>query len=73
MGRAKAPWKAKLLTLVAEAVQSHADPSVMLPVGPSLFMLSDPWTSTALMEAETFIDVQTRNSFFAASSPSSRV
>jgi ubiquinone/menaquinone biosynthesis C-methylase UbiE len=53
------PPKAKLLTLIGEVVQRHAGSSVALPAGPGLFMLSDPWVSTALMEAATFSDVKT--------------
>jgi ubiquinone/menaquinone biosynthesis C-methylase UbiE len=52
------PPKAKLLTLIAETVQQHADASVTLPVGPGTFTLSDPWILTALMEAAKFKDVR---------------
>ena len=63
--------KAKLLALIGEAVQRHADPSVAQPAGPNLFMLSDPWASTALMDAAGFSDVRIEEvaSFFAAASP----
>lgn len=63
--------KARVLALIAEAVQRHADPSVALPAGPGLFMLSDPWASTALMDAAAFTDIRTEEvpSFFAAASP----
>ena len=65
------PAKARVLTLIAEAVQRHADPSVAPPAGPGLFMLSDPWASTALMDAAGFTDIRTEEvpSFFAAASP----
>jgi ubiquinone/menaquinone biosynthesis C-methylase UbiE len=53
------PTKAKLLALIFDVVQRHAASSVALPAGPGLFMLSDPWVSTALMEAATFTDVET--------------
>src|ERR1051325_4700315 len=52
------PPKAKLLTLIAEAVQRHADGSVALPAGPGIFALSDPWVLAALMEAANFTDVR---------------
>jgi ubiquinone/menaquinone biosynthesis C-methylase UbiE len=51
------PAKAKVLALVAEAVQRHADTSVALPAGPGTFTLSDPWILTALMEAGEFSEV----------------
>jgi ubiquinone/menaquinone biosynthesis C-methylase UbiE len=65
------PAKAKLLTLIGEAVQRHADPSTALPAGPNGFMLSDVWVSTALMEAATFTDVRTEEipCFYEAASP----
>ena len=50
--------KAKVLTLIAEAVQRHTDASIALPPGPGTFMLSDPWVLTALMEAAKFTDVR---------------
>jgi ubiquinone/menaquinone biosynthesis C-methylase UbiE len=50
--------KAKVLTLIAEAVQRHADGSVVLPPGPGIFTLSDPWVLSALMEAAKFTDVR---------------
>jgi ubiquinone/menaquinone biosynthesis C-methylase UbiE len=52
------PAKAKVLTLIAEAVQHHADAAVTLPPGPGIFTLSDPWILTALMEAAKFVDVR---------------
>jgi ubiquinone/menaquinone biosynthesis C-methylase UbiE len=52
------PAKAKVLTLVAEAVQRHADASIALPAGPGTFALSDPWILTALMEAGKFTEVR---------------
>jgi ubiquinone/menaquinone biosynthesis C-methylase UbiE len=52
------PAKAKVLTLVAEAVQRHAGSSVAVPAGPSTFTLSDPWILTALMEAGKFTEVR---------------
>jgi ubiquinone/menaquinone biosynthesis C-methylase UbiE len=52
------PAKAKVLTLVADAVQRHADSSVTLPAGPGTFTLSDPWILTALMEAGKFTEVR---------------
>jgi SAM-dependent methyltransferase len=50
--------KAKVLTLIAEAVQRHADGSVALPAGPGTFTLSDPWILTSLLEAAKFTDVR---------------
>jgi ubiquinone/menaquinone biosynthesis C-methylase UbiE len=52
------PAKAKVLTLIAETVQRHADSAVSLPVGPGIFTLSDPWILTAVMEAAKFTDVR---------------
>jgi ubiquinone/menaquinone biosynthesis C-methylase UbiE len=52
------PAKAKVLTLIYEAVQRHTDGSVAPPAGPGMFMLSDPWILTALMEAAKFSDVR---------------
>ena len=65
------PPKAKLLTLIAEAVQRHADGSVALPAGPGIFALSDPWVLAALMEAANFTDVRIDElpCFFAPASP----
>jgi len=65
------PAKAKILTLIGEVVRKHADPSLALPTGPNLFMLSDPWVATALMEAANFSDVKIEEvpSYFAAPSP----
>jgi ubiquinone/menaquinone biosynthesis C-methylase UbiE len=65
------PTKARLLALIGEVVQKHADPSVGLPAGPSLFMLSDPWMSSALLEAATFtnVSIEELTCSFAASSP----
>jgi len=64
--------KAKVLTLIAEAVQRHTDGSVVLPPGPGIFTLSDPWVLTALMEAAKFADVRIDElpCFFAPASPS---
>ncbi len=66
------PTKAKVLTLIAEGVQRHADPSVALPAGPGIFTLSDPWIGTALMEAAKFKDVRIEElpCFFSPTSPS---
>jgi ubiquinone/menaquinone biosynthesis C-methylase UbiE len=50
--------KAKVLSLVAETVQRHADNSVTLPAGPGTFTFSDPWILTALMESAKFSDVR---------------
>jgi len=65
------PAKAKVLTLIAEAVQRHAGGSVTVPAGPGLFLLSDPWLLMALMEAAKFVDVRIEEvpCFFAPSSP----
>jgi SAM-dependent methyltransferase len=65
------PAKAKILTLIADVVREHADPSVALPAGPNIFMLSDPWVATALMEAAKFTNVRIEEiaSYFAAASP----
>jgi ubiquinone/menaquinone biosynthesis C-methylase UbiE len=65
------PAKAKVLTLIAEAVQRHADSSVALPAGPGVFTLSDPWVLTALMEAAGFGNVRIDEiaCFFAPASP----
>jgi ubiquinone/menaquinone biosynthesis C-methylase UbiE len=52
------PAKAKVLALVAEAVQRHANSSIALPAGPGTFTLSDPWILAALMEASEFSEVQ---------------
>jgi ubiquinone/menaquinone biosynthesis C-methylase UbiE len=52
------PAKAKVLALIYDAVQRHADGSVAPPAGPGMFMLSDPWILTALMEAAKFSDVR---------------
>jgi ubiquinone/menaquinone biosynthesis C-methylase UbiE len=64
--------KAKVLTLIAGAVQQHADGSVVLPAGPGLFALSDPWILTALMEAANFTDVRIDEipCFYAPAAPS---
>jgi ubiquinone/menaquinone biosynthesis C-methylase UbiE len=66
------PTKAKVLTLIAEAVQRNTDGSVALPAGPGIFTLSDPWILTALMEAAKFRDVRIDElpCFFAPASPS---
>jgi ubiquinone/menaquinone biosynthesis C-methylase UbiE len=66
------PAKAKVLTLIAEAVQRHTDGSVALPAGPGMFTLSDPWLLTSLMEAAKFTDVRIDElpCFFAPTSPS---
>jgi ubiquinone/menaquinone biosynthesis C-methylase UbiE len=67
------PTKAKVLAIIMEAMQRHADNSVSLPTGPGPFMLSDPWVLTALMEAASFSDVHIEElpSFFAPASPRS--
>jgi ubiquinone/menaquinone biosynthesis C-methylase UbiE len=67
------PTKAKVLTLIAEAVQRNTDGSVVLPAGPGIFTLSDPWILTALMEAAKFADVRIDElpCFFAPASPTS--
>jgi ubiquinone/menaquinone biosynthesis C-methylase UbiE len=67
------PTKAKVLAIIMEAIQRHADNSVTLPTGPGVFMLSDPWMLTALMEAASFSDVHIEElpSFFAPASPRS--
>src|SRR5262245_9473968 len=66
------PTKAKVLTLIADAVQQHADGSVVLPAGPGIFTLSDPWSLTALMEVAKFSDVRIEEvpCFYAPTSPS---
>ncbi len=66
------PTKAKVLTLIAEAVQRNTDGSVALPAGPGIFTLSDPWILTALMEAAKFANVRVDEipCFFAPASPS---
>lgn len=66
------PVSAKVITLISDAVQRFADPSVALPAGPGTFTLSDPWILTALMEAAKFTDVQIDElpCFFAPASPS---
>ena len=63
--------KAKVLTLIADAVQRHADGSVTLPAGPGIFTLSDPWILTALMEAAKFSGVRIEEipCFYAPTSP----
>jgi len=63
--------KAKVLTLIAETVQRHADGSVTLPAGPGIFTLSDPWILTALMESAKFSDVRIEEvpCFYAPTSP----
>jgi len=65
------PTKAKVFTLIGDAVQQCSDGSVTVPGGPGLFMLSDPWVLTALMEAAKFADVHIEElpCFFAPSSP----
>lgn len=64
------PTKAKLLTLIGDAVQRNTDSSVALPAGPGIFTLSDPWILTALMEAAKFSGVRIDElpCFFAPSS-----
>src|SRR5258708_8902250 len=66
------PAKAKVLALIAESVQQHADGSVAPPAGPGLFALSDPWILTALMEAASFTDVRIDElpCFYAPAAPS---
>jgi ubiquinone/menaquinone biosynthesis C-methylase UbiE len=66
------PTKAKVLTLIADTVQRHADSSVVLPAGPGTFALSDPWVLTALMEAAGFenVGIEEVCCFFAPTSPS---
>jgi len=67
------PAKAKVITIVAEAVQRHADSSsAALPAGPATFTLSDPWILTGLMDAAEFKDVRIDeiSCFFAPASPS---
>ncbi|MEA2896646.1 MAG: hypothetical protein QOJ84_2261 [Bradyrhizobium sp.] len=65
------PTKAKVLTLIGDAVQRHVDGSVTLPAGPGLFALSDPWILTALMEAAKFTDVSIEElpCFYAPATP----
>lgn len=67
------PTKVRALSIIWEAMQRHANNSVTLPTGPGLFMLSDPWVLTALMEAGSFSDVHIEElpSFFAPASPRS--
>lgn len=67
------PPKARVLMIIGDATQRHADKSVTLPAGPGMFMLSDPWVVTALMEAAGFSDVQIEElpSSFAPASPRS--
>jgi ubiquinone/menaquinone biosynthesis C-methylase UbiE len=64
------PAKAKLIALIGEAVQQHADASVAPPAGPGTFTFSDPWILTALVEAAKFTDVRIDElpCFFASSS-----
>ena len=66
------PAKAKVITIVAEAVQRLADGSVAIPAGPGTFTLSDPWILTGLMEAAKFKDVSIQElpCFFAPASAS---
>jgi ubiquinone/menaquinone biosynthesis C-methylase UbiE len=66
------PTKARLIMLIMEAVQQNTDGSVVLPAGPGVFTLSDPWVLTALMEAAKFTDVRIEElaCFLAPSSPS---
>jgi ubiquinone/menaquinone biosynthesis C-methylase UbiE len=63
--------KAKVLTLIADAVQRHTDGSVALPPGPGIFTLSDPWILAALLEAAKFSDVRIEEvpCFYAPTSP----
>ncbi len=65
------PAKAKVLTLIAEAVQRHAEGAAAPPPGPGTFTLSDPWILTALMEAAKFADLRIEElvCFFAPASP----
>jgi hypothetical protein len=66
-----APAKAKVLSLIGEAVQRHADPSITPPAGPNMFMLSDAWASTAVMDAAGFAEIRVEelSCHFAAASP----
>ena len=66
------PTKAKVLTLIAEAVQRNSDGSFAPPLGPGTFTLSDPWVLIAMMEAAKFVNVRVEElaCFFAPDSPS---
>ncbi len=66
------PEKAKVLSLIASVMQKHTDGSVQVPAGPGLFMFSDPWVATGILEAASFIEVRVDElpCSFAPSSPS---
>jgi hypothetical protein len=50
------PEKAQLLGLAIAAIAAHADMTVNLPPGPSLFMLSDPEVALGKLKHAGFID-----------------
>jgi SAM-dependent methyltransferase len=54
------PERADLLRLAVAAITAHADMSVNLPPGPSLFMLSDPALATGKLKRAGFVDTSYR-------------
>jgi SAM-dependent methyltransferase len=52
------PERAELLRLAVSAIAAHADMSVNLPPGPSLFMLSDPAVAIGKLEQAGFADTR---------------
>jgi SAM-dependent methyltransferase len=53
--------RADLLRLAVAAITAHADMSVNLPPGPSLFMLSDPAVATSKLNQAGFVDTSCKD------------
>ena len=54
------PERSQLLRLAVSAIAAHADMSVNLPPGPSLFMLSDRAVATGKLKQAGFVDTSYR-------------
>lgn len=52
------PTKDNLFGMLGSVAQQYADPSTPPLVGPTMFMLSDPWGCAALMDATGFSEVR---------------
>lgn len=65
------PEKASLFGLIGEIIQQYSEPSQATSNLPGMFMLSDPWVSSALMDAAGFKEVSIVEvpSYFEPTSP----
>ncbi len=63
------PDRSQLLDLAVKAITAHADMSVNLPPGPSLFMLSDPSVAVGKLKQAGFVDTSWQELPIIYSSP----